>query len=84
MNPPTHEEIRNCMLRLAKERGPAKSICPSEVARALNPKEWRDTMRDVRHVAIELCNEGRIEVLQKGARVNPLTARGPIRLRWLS
>ncbi|KAH6674273.1 hypothetical protein B0J14DRAFT_480138, partial [Halenospora varia] len=55
-------------------RGPPKTLCPSEVARALNSQDlqsvglssWRDTMREVRIVAAELRVRGDVEILQKG------------------
>ncbi len=69
------------ILRLTTERGPDKSICPSEVARALDPN-WRPLMSRVRRVALALAGAGRIDVLRKG---KPVTThdevRGVIRLR---
>lgn len=65
-------------------RGGDKSICPSEVARALAPDEeaWRRLMGPVREAAIALAREGRIEVLRKGKPVDPgQEVRGVIRLR---
>lgn len=64
-------------------RGRAKTICPSEVARALVSDEpsWRALMRRVRKRAAALAGAGEIECLQKGERVDALAARGPIRLR---
>lgn len=52
------------------------SICPSEVARALSD-DWRGLMPRVRAVAARLP---RIAATQKGERVHPVEARGPIRL----
>ncbi len=62
---------------IAIQRGCTKSFCPSEAARALNG-EWRELMPDIRRVAARLSD---IEALQKGVVVDPLNARGPIRLR---
>ncbi|MEQ6248672.1 DUF3253 domain-containing protein [Sulfitobacter sp. HNIBRBA3233] len=67
-------------MRQINLRGAGKSVCPSEVARGLSPV-WRDLMQPVRVVAADLAEGGRIEVVQKGVRVDALTARGPIRLR---
>lgn len=72
------------ILRQVATRGAAKSICPSEVARALAPEEdvWRRLMGQVRAAAIRLAREGRIEVLRKGKPVDPAAEiRGVIRLR---
>jgi len=76
--------IAAAILRQAGERGAGKSICPSEVARALAPEEeaWRRLMGPVRDTAIALAREGRIEVLRKGKPVDPgQEVRGVIRLR---
>lgn len=76
--------IAETILRLCAERGPAKSICPSEVARALaGPDErvWRLLMHPVRREAFRLADAGRIEVLRKGRPISPTEARGVIRLR---
>jgi len=64
---------------LARRRRGA-SICPSEAARALS-QDWRPLMPRVRATAARLAAEGRLAVTQKGAPVDALTARGPIRLR---
>lgn len=70
------------ILRLCAERGPGKSICPSEVARAIagpDEKQWRLLMHPVREVAFGLAREGRIQVLRKGRPIAPEQARGVIR-----
>lgn len=72
------------ILRQTGARGPTKSICPSEVARALAPagEEWRRLMGPVRAAAIRLAREGQVEVLRKGKPVTPeAEIRGVIRLR---
>ncbi len=72
------------ILHRTAERGAAKSICPSEVARALAPEEpaWRALMGEIRAAALALAREGRIEVLRKGRPVDPHgEVRGVIRLR---
>ncbi len=71
-------------------RGSDKSVCPSEVARALSegqptegqpPQDWRQHMHAVRQEAIRLAKAGRIEILRKGKPVEPGEVRGVIRLR---
>ena len=61
-------------------RGPYKSICPSEVARTLDP-DWRPLMSPVRREAALLARAGQIEILRKGKPVDPEGVRGVIRLR---
>ena len=78
------EAIEREILRQTAERGPGKSICPSEVARALAPEEeaWRRLMGPVRAAAIRLARDGRVQVLRKGKPVDPAAEiRGVIRLR---
>ena len=74
--------IRAEMLAQLQARGPEKSICPSEVARALSPEQWRSLMTRVRREATVLAREGIIDILRKGKPVDPEgEIRGVIRLR---
>ncbi|MBD0273248.1 MAG: DUF3253 domain-containing protein [Acetobacteraceae bacterium] len=76
--------IRDEILRQTSVRGPDRSICPSEVARALaggDDGPWRPLMAPVRRAAAELARAGRIEILRKGKPVPPEAMRGVIRLR---
>jgi hypothetical protein len=68
------------ILRLTGHRGTTKSICPSDVARALDPS-WQRLMPAVRRAAIKLAEAGRIDILRKGKPVDPQEVRGVIRLR---
>lgn len=69
------------ILALLEKRGPGRTICPSEAARALAPSDWRPLMQPIRDQAAAMADEGRLEVTQKGDVVDPRTARGAIRLR---
>ena len=73
--------IAACVLKLCATRAPDGSICPSEVARALWPQDWRGQMPAVRSVAQELARSGRIEITRRGTPVDPKTLRGAVRLR---
>ncbi|WP_204349926.1 DUF3253 domain-containing protein, partial [Serratia marcescens] len=56
-------EIEETMLRLVAERGAGKTVCPSEVARALggpHPDGWGPLMKPVRRVAERLMRENRV------------------------
>lgn len=79
--------------RLLDTREYPKTLCPSEVARALSTTElseagassWRDLMPALRAKAFELRDAGIIEILQRG-QVLPLEqgltqTTGPIRIR---
>ena len=74
-------ELRAAILTLLAARGPGRTICPSEAARAVGGADFRALMAPTRMVAAALVAEGRIEVTQRGEVVDPATARGPIRLR---
>ncbi len=72
------------ILRLVAERGPSRSICPSEAAREVAQAEgradWHLLMGNVRRIAGLLQAEGRVEILRKG-RPAAADVRGVIRLR---
>ncbi|MFC7430013.1 MULTISPECIES: DUF3253 domain-containing protein [unclassified Agrococcus] len=75
-------ELERTMLRLVDERAPDRTICPSDVARAVGePDSWRDLMDATRAVAARLADAGEVEVTQRGAVVDVRTARGPVRIR---
>lgn len=82
--PPAKEAIAAEILRQAAARGPGKSLCPSEVARALHQgpdaEGWRRLLAPVRQVAAALAAEGRIAILRKGRPIPPEQMRGVIRL----
>lgn len=81
MTRPSEVDIRTAILTLAAERGPDKSLCPSEVARAM-VVDWRPLLKTVRAQAVTLMQEGRIDILRKGKPVaGPDAVRGVIRLR---
>ena len=76
----TPKGIERAILKLLEQRHP-KTACPSEVARAIAPDAWRAQMQPVRDAARRLMARGRIDVLQRGRKVDPKMARGAIRLR---
>ncbi len=69
--------LRSVILDLALARGRGRSFCPSEAARIL-AEDWRSLMPEVREVAAGMPE---IMATQGGVEVDPVTARGPIRLR---
>lgn len=76
---PSKADIAAEITRQVARRGAGKTICPSEVARAL-ADDWRGLMPIVRAVAAGMAANSEIAVTQKGAPVDAETARGPIRL----
>jgi hypothetical protein len=80
LSEPRLEAVGAAILELLAERGPERTICPSEAARRLaGAKDWRCLMPSVRAAAAILAAEGRIVVTQRGRRVES-DAPGPIRL----
>jgi hydroxymethylbilane synthase len=66
---------------LARQRGPQKTFCPSEVARALFPDNWRPQMPAVRQAARQLAQAGEVRIMQSGQEVAIDQAKGPIRIQ---
>ncbi|WP_031428605.1 DUF3253 domain-containing protein [Flavimarina sp. Hel_I_48] len=77
------EQIRESHIEFAESRGLEATYCPSEVARKINPENWRDLMDTVREVADELVDDAVLVVMQKGKIIqdSASNASGPIRLR---
>ncbi|MCJ1324706.1 hypothetical protein MMC10_001368 [Thelotrema lepadinum] len=79
--------------RLLTARESPKTICPSEVARALLPAElkslgaleWKDLMPVIREMLWKMRDGGEVQILQKGSPiphdVSLEDIRGPIRAR---
>src|SRR5579875_1695581 len=80
---PTAAQLEAAILELLEERGEEKTICPSEVARAVASAdvrgEWEPLMQPVRDAALRLVDHGRIVVMQRGKVIDGRTAKGPIR-----
>ncbi len=77
--------LEEAILRLLRERGAGKTICPSEAARVVAGSdergEWEPLMELSRAAARRLVAEGRLVITQGGVVVDGNTAKGPIRLR---
>lgn len=87
------DAVRSHLDYLLSKRVHPKTLCPSEVARALSNSEleeagvssWREIMPALRSLCFQLRDDGEIEILQKG-HVLPDTqaageTTGPIRIR---
>jgi hypothetical protein len=74
-------QIEQCLLEKVRQRGLDKSICPSEVARALGGENWQSLMPQVRSIGARLAKSGLIVALQKGHVIDTEAAKGPIRFR---
>lgn len=78
---PVKADLEAAILKLLSERGEGKTICPSEVARRVNPADWEALMQPVRDAGKSLAIKGLIVVTRRGLPVDIETARGPIRLK---
>lgn len=88
-----HRDILMHTDRLLSSRDYPKTICPSEVARALTVAElkacgasdWRDLMPTVRGILWDMREKRKVEILQKGSPVpqgiDLGDVKGPIRAR---
>jgi hypothetical protein len=76
------DAIAERILSLVKQRGPNKSLCPSEVARSLSTTDWRPLMPEIRRIAQQLTQKQQLKILQRGQPISlPATlVSGPIRL----
>jgi hypothetical protein len=65
------DDIAQEIVRQLSRRSPDSSICPSEVARALQHDEaaWRALMPQVREVAADLRDQGRLRITRGGVDV---------------
>ena len=75
----TETQIIDSIRTFTTRRAPS-TVCPSEVARALSPNDWRPLMPRVREAAARLAESGEIVATQRGVVVDALDAHGPIRL----
>ena len=77
------DDIAREIVRQLSMRAAESSICPAEVARALQSDEaaWRAGMRLVRDVAAAMRDQGRVRITRGGVDVpGDALHRGPIRL----
>jgi hypothetical protein len=76
-------QIEETMIALVAARGEGKTICPSEVARAIageHPDAWGRLMQPVRKVAVRLTKEGRVAIMRKGKPADPDDFKGVYRI----
>lgn len=70
--------LEQTIVRLLSER--SGSLCPSDVARAVDLNNWRSQLEAVRRAARRLVVAGDVVITQGGRVVDPSTAKGPIRI----
>jgi hypothetical protein len=75
------KDLESAILHLLDQRGPDKTICPSDAARSVAPDSWRPLMEPTRAAARRLIARGEIVMTQRGKVVDPSRAKGAVRLR---
>jgi hypothetical protein len=82
--PPSAEGVEGrlaaAMRTLLRHREPSSTICPSDAARVVAGDRFRTVMDDARRVAADLRSRHVVVTTQGGDDVDPLEARGPIRI----
>lgn len=76
-------DLESAILQLARSRGPDKSICPSDAAKAVGERrglDWHGLMQPARRAAVRLALEGRAVILRKGRPVDPAGFKGVYRI----
>ena len=72
--------VERAILDLLRARRPTATLCPSDVARAIDGTDWRRHLPAVRDAAWRLTTQGRAVVLKGGRPIAPNEALGPIRI----
>ncbi|MDB5569933.1 MAG: hypothetical protein JWN93_1116 [Hyphomicrobiales bacterium] len=84
--PKSRLTLADTILELCAERGPGKSICPTDAARAFahnrgeDELAWRHWLSKVRGEAVGLARQGRLVIYRKGKPADPDDFRGVYRL----
>jgi hypothetical protein len=80
IRPIRDELIYDTLMRLALAT-PDKGVRPEDVAMALRRDEWQALLPRVRIFAAKLAGEGFLDILRKGAPVDPGDFKGIYRIR---
>ncbi len=81
---PIDHELESAILDLLGKRQHGASICPSEAARMVEPKNWKTLMEPTRRAARRLVLKEAIQITQGQRPVAHLNFKGPIRLKLAS
>ena len=73
-------DARGAILALLAARDAGKTICPSEAARVIGGKAWRDAMPAAHAAARALVEEGLVELRQGGQPRDPDAIIGAYRI----
>jgi len=75
------QRVEETLLALLSQVREGESISPNDVAKSVDPENWRRELPKVKAVAVGLARQGRIEILRKGKPADPDELRGIYRLR---
>ncbi|MGB3672908.1 MAG: DUF3253 domain-containing protein [Candidatus Nanopelagicales bacterium] len=76
------QRARATVRALSGGRAPDRTICPSDVARAIGGPSWRSLLGMVRDEVRNLARDNVVEVSQRGEPLDPdRDWKGPIRIR---
>ncbi|MBC8131227.1 MAG: DUF3253 domain-containing protein [Rhizobiaceae bacterium] len=76
-------DLRTVIAAMVATRGEEKTICPSEVARAIagsDERRWRLLMKPIRDAAVAMAREGLLTIRRKGRIADPEDFKGVYRL----
>jgi hypothetical protein len=73
--------IEDAIFRLLEEAPEGKSIDPMNVAKVVDPENWRHRLGHVRNEAVRLAQIGKLVVLRHNKPADPGRFRGVYRLR---
>ena len=76
--------LETAVLSLLAERGPGKSVDPTEAARLVGGPHadgWGPLMQPLRRVVVRMALEGKLIITRKGRQVDPQDFRGVYRLQ---
>lgn len=77
---PVDTDLETAIMSLLAAQPRGATICPSEAAKAVGGDEWESLGEPARAAGRRLCADGRVVITQGGRRVDPSTAKGPIRI----
>lgn len=72
--------VEEAILDLINLRGPGKTICPTEAAKAVSIKNWRKLLSEVRVSAVRLAVAEKASIYRRGKPVDPLNFKGVYRI----
>ncbi len=78
---PVDRELEAAIVGLLSSQARGATICPNDAAKSVGGDQWKPLMEPARAAARRLHAEGHAVITQGGRRVDPSTAKGPIRIR---